>query len=369
MWPVTRRRAVSTSARTRGMCRSTAAASRVYVSRFITPAQPGESTAVVQTSAGGVPTGGQVVVVDAASLVPQQTIVLRHSDKPDAENQGRGVPNYLGATALSPDGQSAWVPSKQDNIQRGMLRDGRGLDFQSTVRAIGSRIDLAGGTEDYAARLDFDNSGVASAAAVRPVGRVHVRRTGVEPPGRDRQRVRRLADLPHRRGSRAARPGAVGRRSDALRQQLHGSDRQRVRPHVAAGGRRDRRAAARDARGRRRREAERHRAEGQAALLRCEGHAARARCLHQLRVVPQRWRPRRPGLGPDRLRRGAAQHHRSARSRRHGAGLPALEQQLRRGAGLRGPDPQSRRRQRADDRRAVQHRHAQPASRRLPRRA
>ena len=144
--------------------------SLVYVSRFVTPLQPGESTAVVQTSSGGTPTGGQVVVVNAAAMAPQQTIVLRHSDKTDAENQGRGVPNYLGAATLSPDGQSAWVPSKQDNVQRGTLRDGRGLDFQNTVRAIGSRIELAGGSENYAARLDFDNAGVASAALFDRLG-------------------------------------------------------------------------------------------------------------------------------------------------------------------------------------------------------
>ena len=50
--------------------------------------------------------------------------MLAHSDKPDVENQGRGMPNYLGAAAISPDGTQAWVPSKQDNIQRGALRDG-----------------------------------------------------------------------------------------------------------------------------------------------------------------------------------------------------------------------------------------------------
>jgi YVTN family beta-propeller protein len=144
--------------------------SLAYVSRFITPPQPGENTDAVQTSIGGVPTGGQVVVVDTATMTPRQTIVLRHSDKPDFENQGRGVPNYLGAAALSPDGQSAWVPSKQDNIQRGLLRDGRGLDFQNTVRAIGSRIDIPGGTEDHAARLDFDDAGVASAVAFDELG-------------------------------------------------------------------------------------------------------------------------------------------------------------------------------------------------------
>jgi hypothetical protein len=98
------------------------------------------------------------------------TIELRHSDKPDFENQGRGVPNYLGAAAISPDGRSAWVPSKQDNIKRGTRRDGQQLNFQNTVRAISSRIDLVGDTEDYAKRIDHDNAGVASAIAFDRLG-------------------------------------------------------------------------------------------------------------------------------------------------------------------------------------------------------
>ena len=75
---------------------------------------------------------------------------LRHSDKPDAENQGSGVPNYLGALAISPDGTSAWVPSKQDNIARGTLRSGANLNFQNTVRAISSRSISTANAEDYA---------------------------------------------------------------------------------------------------------------------------------------------------------------------------------------------------------------------------
>ena len=135
----------------------------VYVSRFITPPLPGESTASVQTTIGGNPVGAEIAVVNGPAMTLQNTIVLRHSDKPDFENQGRGIPNYLGAVAISPDGQSAWVPSKQDNVKRGVLRDGLGLNFQNTIRAISSRIDLATGMEDYAARIDHDNSGVASA--------------------------------------------------------------------------------------------------------------------------------------------------------------------------------------------------------------
>ena len=48
------------------------------------------------------------------------------------KDQGRGVPNYLGAVVISPDGLSARVPSKQDNIERGELRDpGFNLNFQN----------------------------------------------------------------------------------------------------------------------------------------------------------------------------------------------------------------------------------------------
>jgi YVTN family beta-propeller protein len=132
----------------------------VYVSRFVTPPLPGEGTASVQTTGGG-----EVVVVGAASLLVTRTITLRQSDKADFENQGSGVPNYLGAATLSPDGTQAWVPSKQDNIRRGVLRNGAQLNFQNTVRAISSRINLGSQAEDYAARLDHDNSGVASAVA------------------------------------------------------------------------------------------------------------------------------------------------------------------------------------------------------------
>jgi regulation of enolase protein 1 (concanavalin A-like superfamily) len=138
---------------------------RVYASRFITPPLPGESTANVVTAGQG----GEVVVLDAnAALL--STVRLQHSDKPDGSLMGRGLPNYLGAPVISPDGLSAWVPSKQDNIKRGLLRDGQALNHESTVRAIASRIVLATSAEDYAARVDFDNAGLPSALAFDPWG-------------------------------------------------------------------------------------------------------------------------------------------------------------------------------------------------------
>ncbi|HEU4404286.1 MAG TPA: PA14 domain-containing protein [Polyangiaceae bacterium] len=148
----------------------TAAGDRLLVARFITGFQPGEATADVLPFVGPAPQGGAVLVVDPAAMAVTRAITLRHSDKPDTTVSGRGVPNYLGAPAVSPDGLSAWVPAKQDNVQRGLLRDGRNLDFQNTVRAISARVDLAAEAEDYPARVDHDNAGLASAALYHPSG-------------------------------------------------------------------------------------------------------------------------------------------------------------------------------------------------------
>jgi large repetitive protein len=146
-----------------------AASDSVLVSRFISPPLPGESTASVQTAVAGVKKGGEVVVVTSAMAI-DRTIVLQHSDKADSLLQGRGIPNYLAAAVISPDGKSAWVPSKQDNVLRGTLRDTKNLDFQNTVRAISSRIDLTTLAEDAAARIDHDNSSLGSGAAYHPSG-------------------------------------------------------------------------------------------------------------------------------------------------------------------------------------------------------
>ncbi len=134
--------------------------SKLYVSRFITPLLPGEATATPQVTSGG----GEVVLVNAATLSVAQTITLRTSDRTDTEHSGRGLPNYLGPAVIAPDGLHAWVPSKQDNIERGTLRDGNNLTFETTVRSISSLIDLTTNTENYPARLDHDNGGIATTA-------------------------------------------------------------------------------------------------------------------------------------------------------------------------------------------------------------
>lgn len=143
-----------------------AAGTDLLVSRFVTAPQPGEATASVGTSGGG-----EVRVLDAATLALRRSVRLQHSSAPDTTVSGRGVPNYLGAPVIAPSGQYAWVPSKQDNILRGRQRDGRDLNFENTVRAATSRLTLDGRTsDDLAARIDHDNASLASAAAFHPTG-------------------------------------------------------------------------------------------------------------------------------------------------------------------------------------------------------
>ncbi len=142
----------------------------LFASRFVTAPLPGEATGVPQTEVGGNPVGAELLRFDATSLASGTTIVLQADLVSDSEQSARGVPNYLGAPVISPDGSHLLVPSKQDNIFRGGFRDGLPLTHDSTVRAILSRVDLATGLEDFPARLDHDNASVASATAFTPLG-------------------------------------------------------------------------------------------------------------------------------------------------------------------------------------------------------
>ncbi len=141
---------------------------RVFVSRFVTPPLPGEATASPQTEISGVKYGGEIIVVNATLASIDRTVILQHSEEPDTAVSGRGIPNYVGGVAISPDGLSAWVPSKQDNIKRGTLRNGQPLTHDLAVRSVVSRLALNTGvpaTDVLTDRLDLDNAGVPSASA------------------------------------------------------------------------------------------------------------------------------------------------------------------------------------------------------------
>ncbi|MXY16082.1 MAG: PKD domain-containing protein [Acidobacteria bacterium] len=128
---------------------------RVLATRFVSPEQSGE---IFDVEIRG----------SAMHLV--RTIPLTIDPGPDTPDTGRGVPNYISSLAISPDGVHARVPSKKDNIERGLARDGQALTHDNTVRTVISRIDLSLGREDLAARVELDDHDMASAVAFSPLG-------------------------------------------------------------------------------------------------------------------------------------------------------------------------------------------------------
>lgn len=134
---------------------------RLWVTRFISPESAGE-----------------VYPVEAAILEVGAPVALAIETTPDTSNAGRGLPNYLASVVVSPDGARAAVPSKKDNVERGLARDGQPLSVDNTVRTIVSFIDLdggpggglEGGAELIEARIDLDNHDLANAAAYSPLG-------------------------------------------------------------------------------------------------------------------------------------------------------------------------------------------------------
>lgn len=136
--------------------------SQLLVSNFITPSIPGESTLIVDVDQGA----AEVFSVNPATLALDAVLTLPHDSRPQSESQGPGMPNYLGPPVVSFDEQSAYIPSKKDNVQSGALRQLPGMTFESTVRANTSRIDLTTGLEDPGFRVDHDNSSLATGAAL-----------------------------------------------------------------------------------------------------------------------------------------------------------------------------------------------------------
>ncbi len=126
---------------------------RIFVTRYISPASRGEVTEVNPTS-----------------FVITRVIGLAMDPGPDTENSGRGVPNYLNSIAIQPDGKGAWIPSKKDNVLRGMFRDGQPLTFESTVRTIISKIDLTTNKEVLTDRIDLNDRDLANVVVFSPLG-------------------------------------------------------------------------------------------------------------------------------------------------------------------------------------------------------
>jgi DNA-binding beta-propeller fold protein YncE len=113
---------------------------------------------------------GKVTVINTTDFTLKEIVPLAISQTADGPTNGRGLPNYLGALSISPDGTQLFIPSKKDNIERGLTRDGLPLTFETTVRSMGAQIDLETNEENSNNRIDFDNSDFANSSIYSPNG-------------------------------------------------------------------------------------------------------------------------------------------------------------------------------------------------------
>ena len=131
----------------------------------------GDGTRILVTRLVSPDHQGEVWEVGADTMNVIRTIPLPiDQTTADSSAGARGLPNYLRSVSISPDGTEAWVTAKKDNIERGEFRDTQPLTFETTVRSLSSKIDLAGNTELVMDRIDHDDRGQPSASAYTKYG-------------------------------------------------------------------------------------------------------------------------------------------------------------------------------------------------------
>lgn len=128
---------------------------RLFITQFISP----EDHGIVRK-------------IHTTDMTVEKEVELAFDQTPDFEDKGRGVPNYISSITITPDGSQAWVPSKKDNVARGLFRDGNELTFDNTVRTIVSRIDVQEGSEMLDLRTDINDSDMACAVEFSPYGNI-----------------------------------------------------------------------------------------------------------------------------------------------------------------------------------------------------
>ncbi|HMV69882.1 MAG TPA: hypothetical protein PKA64_23785 [Myxococcota bacterium] len=101
--------------------------------------------------------------LDTGAITPAG---LGVSPGPDSDTSSRGVPTYLQAVAIRPDGREVAIGGLRANIQRGLVRDGLPLTDETTVRA--ELRTIAGADEVGSARID--NRDMVRAVAYNPLG-------------------------------------------------------------------------------------------------------------------------------------------------------------------------------------------------------
>ncbi len=72
---------------------------------------------------------------DGGASGSAEVLELAPDPGPDSDTNARGIPNLVQSVAVSPDGRQVAVAGLKANLQRGLVRDGLGLTFETTVRA------------------------------------------------------------------------------------------------------------------------------------------------------------------------------------------------------------------------------------------
>lgn len=101
---------------------------------------------------------GEIYRLDPATLeVTARSDLALDTVSEDTDHSGRGLPNYLFSVAVTPDGKRAWIPSKKDNMVRGLERDGLALTQDTAVRPLVSILDLETDLERFEEHIDLDD--------------------------------------------------------------------------------------------------------------------------------------------------------------------------------------------------------------------
>lgn len=103
----------------------------------------------------------------------REELVVPIAPGPDSDTNSRGVPSYLSALVLRPDGRTGVIGGLKANIERGLVRDGLPLTDETTVRADLRQFavtTLEGPIGEQLGSARLDNRDLISAAAWLPRG-------------------------------------------------------------------------------------------------------------------------------------------------------------------------------------------------------
>lgn len=103
-----------------------------------------------------------------AGTAAQPIALPLDTSSPDSGTAARGLPNYIATLAMSEDGSALWYGGKKDNVLRGLFREGQPLNFETSLRSLLGRIEVANSSESVAQRMDLDNAGRVSGLLLAP---------------------------------------------------------------------------------------------------------------------------------------------------------------------------------------------------------